>query len=149
MSTGWGGVLVAVVCFWVLVAVVCAPVLAFGSIRIPMSRWPTTRLPVNYLVLSGLIVLGHAATFFGGVVLTGGFSGNAVIRWTMIVAGGYPLTLWLIVGSVASATGYWESVVEELDQWLVMGLAAIWYAVVTIVVAALVFFVLFVLYFPG
>lgn len=149
MFTGWGGVLIAVVCFWVLVAVVCSPVLAFDTIRLPMSHWPTAQLPVNYLFFSGLIVLGHAATFFGGVVLTGGFSGIAAVQWTVIVAGDYPLAVWLISGSVASASGYWESVLEELDQWLIMGIAALWYALVAIIVAALVFFVLFILYFPG
>lgn len=149
MATGWTAPLLAVCGLWVLVAVACSPLAASSRLRGPLERWPTDRLTVNYLVVSGAVVAGHAAVFLAGVVSTGGIGGIALVHWTIAVGGGYPAGLWLLVGVVASATGRWTPLRESLDRWLLVGLAAVWYAVVVLVAAAVVFFVLFVLYFPG
>lgn len=151
MAAGWTGPAVAVACLWLLVGMACLPVLAAARIRTAIEDWPTGRLAANYALLVGAVVLGQAAVFLGGVVVTGGFSGNAAVEWTLLVAAGYPLALWLAVSLVAPATGRWNPSGDGtgLDGRVVLGLAAAWYAVVVAAAAAVVFLVLFALYFPG
>lgn len=149
MGTGWGGPLAGVMVLWVFVALACVPLLAISHIRDAVAEWPTENLVGNYLLVTAVAVGGHGALFLASIVLTGGFGGLELIRWTIGAAVGYPVALWAGVGAVATATGQWDSVSEELDRWLWLGFAAIWYAIVTAVAAAFVFFVLFVAFFPG
>lgn len=149
MSTPWIQPVSAVLVLWIVVAVACVPLLGVGAVRKLLDCWPTDRPKLNYLVLSGGVVLGHAAVFFAGVVVTGGFSGTALVQWTFLVAGGYPVALWVLGGGIAVGTGHWTSLRAEFDQWLALGGVALWYAVVIAVAAAIVFIILFGLYFPG
>lgn len=149
MAAGWATPLIAVICFWVVIVIACLPLLGVTRIRSLFVGWPTERVSLNYLVLSGVVVLGHAGLFFAGIIITGGFSGRAVVQYTIAVAGGYPLVLWLLIGSAATAAGHWTPVHEAVDRWITVGVIALTYAIVTVVAAALVFFILFVLYFPG
>lgn len=149
MAAEWGGPLAAVVVLWILVTVACAPLLAISGIRDPLSRWPTENLVRNYLIITALTVIGHGALFLSRIVVTGGLGGSKLVQWTIGVALGYPLFLWLLVGAAAMATGRWGPGTESFRYWLWLGLAAVWYAVVTAVAAGVVFLVLFVAYFPG
>lgn len=149
MATGWTGPLVAAIALWAIVGVACLPLLKSARIRALFERWPTERLGVNYLVLSGLAVIGHAATFLGGVVVTGGFRGTALVRWTIAAAVGYPIALGGITGAVATSTGRWPAAAGHRGSWFALGLAVLWYTIVVVVAAMIAFFVLFVLYFPG
>lgn len=149
MATGWGGPLAAVFVLWIFVSLACGPLLAISSLRDAISDWPTRTLLWNYLLVTGIAVAGQGVLFLSLVVVTGGIGGSSLVQWTIGVAGGYPFALWLLVGVVATATGQWGSVRKELDRWLWLALAAIWYAIATTVAAALVFFVLFVAFFPG
>lgn len=149
MAAGWGGPLAGVVVLWVLVTLACAPLLAVSRIREPLSSWPTENLVRNFLVLTALIVIGHGALFLSRVVVTGSLGGSKLVQWTIGVAFGYPLVLWLLVGAAAMATGRWRPGTEAFGHWLWLGLAALWYAIVAAVAAAVVFLVLFVAYFPG
>ena len=149
MGTGWGGPLAAVFALWIFVALGCVPLLAISPIRDAVAEWPTGNVVGNYLLVTAVAVGGHGALFLASIVITGGFGGTRLVRWTVGFAVGYPVAMWGMVGAVATATGQWGSVREDLDRWLWLGLAAIWYAIVTAVAAGFVFFVLFVAFFPG
>lgn len=149
MAIEWATPLIAVTCLWVVNVIACIPLLGVARIRSLFEGWPTERMSLNYLVLSSVVVFGHAGIFFAGIVITGGLSGRALVQWTMVVAGGYPLGLWLLFGGAATATGHWTPVREAVGRWITVGIVALTYAIVTVVAAALVFFILFLLYFPG
>lgn len=155
MLSGWGGPLLASVVLWGLVGVACLPVLVSARIRKPLGGWPTRWLAVNYAMAVGAVVFGHAGVFLAGVIGSGGLEGAAVVRWTLLVAAGYPLALWVLASILGSATGHWSPSGngtdrdERIDGRFVLGLASVWYAVVVTAAAAFVFFLLFVFYFPG
>lgn len=149
MASGWVGPLAAVVVLWVFVVLACVPLLAIGHLRDLLSDWPTASLVPNYLLVTGAVVLGHSVVFLSGIVITGGFGGGQLIRWTIGIALGYPLLLLVLVPLGATATGQWEPIQDNLERWGWLALAAVWYAIVTAVSAGFVFFVLFVAFFPG
>lgn len=149
MVAGYSEPAIAAVALWIVVGLGCLPLLGSSRIRAAFEPWPTDRLGVNYLVITGLLVLGQALVFFGGVVVTGGFRGRALVRWAVLVAGGYAPAVWLLLGLVAKATGVGPSRDADGYQWAALGLGALWYGVVTVVATAVVFIVLFALYFPG
>lgn len=149
MATGWGGPVVAVFVLWVFVALACVPLLGVSRLREAISGWPTGNVVRNYLLVTAVAVGGHGTLFLASIVVTGGFEGLQLIRWTIGFAVGYPVALWAVIGAVATATGHWGPVREELDRWAWLGFAASWYAIVTAVAAAFVFLVLFVAFFPG
>lgn len=152
MLSGWGGPLVAFVVLWIVVGIACLPVLLSARVREPIENWPTERLGVNYALAVGAVVLGQAVIFLGRTVVTGRIDGTEVLEWTFLVAVGYPFAVWALVSTVAPATGRWSPSTTSdggIDGRIVLALAAVWYAVVVAVTAAIVFFLLFVLYFPG
>lgn len=149
MVSGWAQPLVAVAVLWVIVAAAWAPLLRFDRIRGPLDGWPSARLAVNYLGLTGIVVVGQAAVFLSRVVVAGTLGGVELVRWTLTVAVGYPVALWLLVVAVTVTTGQWDSAGERRRHWLAFAIGAIWYAIVVAVAAAVVFFGLFVLFFPG
>lgn len=142
MAVGWGGLGLAAVGFWGLQVLACAPLLGAGTIRSQLRRGPSNSLVGNYLLIVTLAVAGHVATFLGGVAVTGGFEGRAVLAYVFGVAIGYPLLVGvgIYIGSQAR---------EPSVPALALVLAAIWYASVAILAAATVFLVLFALFFPG
>ncbi|MFA9517772.1 hypothetical protein ACERIT_11230 [Halopenitus sp. H-Gu1] len=149
MPSGWIGPIAAVVFVWMLTGVACLPVLASGSLRAAIGKWPTDRYAMNYGILLAVVVVGHAVVFLGGVVLRGGIGGRSLVRWTLLVAVGYPIVVWAVLAVVLPATDRWDPSAGGLDGRIVLGLAAIWYAIVLAIAAAATFFLLFVLYFPG
>lgn len=149
MASSWTGPVLAVFALWLAVGTACLPLLAWSRLRRPIARWPTERLGLNYALLSGAFVLGHAFTFFAGIVATGGLRGTEAVWWTLVVAVGYPFGLWMAIGSVAIGTGRWAGPETTVTHVAVVGVAAAWYAAVVVLLAAITFFVLFVLYFPG
>lgn len=149
VPSGWTGPAVAVVFVWLLTGAACLPVLAAGSVRAALDEWPTDRYAVNYGIVMAAVVLGHATVFLGGVVLRGGIGGGSLVRWTFLVAIGYPILVWAVLAVVLPATGRWDPAGDGLDGRIVLALAAIWYAIVLAVAAGITFFLLFVLYFPG
>ncbi|WP_096389070.1 hypothetical protein [Halopenitus persicus] len=149
MASGWTAPIAATVFVWFLVTVACLPVLAAGSVRAAIDDWPTDRYALNYFLLFGAVVLGHAAVFLGGVVVRGGIGGVELVRWTLLVAAGYPVLVWVVLAVVLPAAGRWDPTAEGLDGRIVLAAAAIWYAIVLSITAAATFFLLFVLYFPG
>lgn len=149
MAGGLSEPVIAAVALWIIVGLGCLPLLGSVRIRAAFEDWPTDRVGVNYLVITGLLVLGQALVFFGGVVVTGGFKGTALVRWAVLVAGAYAPAVWLLLGLAASATGFGPSRGDDGYQWAALGLGALWYGVVTVVATAVVFFVLFALFFPG
>ncbi|SEH48060.1 hypothetical protein SAMN05192561_102360 [Halopenitus malekzadehii] len=149
VASGWTAPIAATAFVWLLVSVACLPVLAAGSIRAAIDDWPTDRYAVNYLLLVGMVVLGNVAVFLGGVVVRGGIGGIELIRWTLLVAVGYPTLVWIALAGILPAAGRWDPAVEGLDGRIVLAAAALWYAIVLSIAAAVTFFLLFVLYFPG
>lgn len=141
--------IITVIALWIVVGLGCLPLLGSSRIRAVFEPWPTDRVGVNYIAITGLLVLGQAVVFFGGVVVTGGFSGSALLRWSILVAGGYAPAVWLLFGLAARVSGFGPAMGEGRSQWVALGLGAIWYTIVTVVATGIVFFVLFVLYFPG
>jgi hypothetical protein len=149
MAAGYSEPVIAAVALWIVVGLGCLPLLGSSRIRAAFEPWPTGRVGVNYLVITGLLVLGQAVVFFGGVVVTGGFRGTDLVRWAVLVAGAYAPAVWLLLGVGSRASGYGPGLGEDGYQWVALGLGALWYGVVTVVATAVVFFVLFALFFPG
>ncbi|MFB6360841.1 MAG: hypothetical protein ABEH59_05910 [Halobacteriales archaeon] len=149
MAAGYTEPVIAAAGLWIVVGLGCLPLLGSSRIRTTFEPWPTDRVGVNYLVITGLLVLGQALVFLGGVIVTGGFSGMALIRWAVLVASGYAPAVWLLLGLVTRATGVGPSRDEDGYQWVALGLGALWYGVVTVVATAVVFLILFALFFPG
>lgn len=149
MRSGWGPLVTGVAVLWVIVAAAWAPLLRSPRLRSLFASWPTDRLGPNYLLLSAAVVAGQATAYLARVVVSGTLGGVELVRWTLGVAAGYPAGLWLLVVAVTAATGRWEPPDERRRRWLALGLGALWYAVVVVVAALLVFFGLFVMFFPG
>ncbi|MFC6614013.1 hypothetical protein ACFQAS_03415 [Halopenitus salinus] len=145
----WTGPIVAVVFVWLLTGAACLPVLAAASVRDAIGEWPTDRYVLNYVILMAAVVVGQTAVFLGAVVVRGGIGGRSLFRWTFLVAVGYPAVVWVILAVVLPAIGRFDPSSDGLDGRIVLALAAIWYAVVVAVAAAITFFLLFVFYFPG
>ncbi len=141
MSLAWTGVALAVGAFWALQLVACAPLLASGTVRSQFRRGPSASPLGNYLLTVTLVIAGHVLTFLAGVAVTGGFEGRGVLVYVFAVAGGYPLVLAAGLYGLTYARGH------PLRAWTVV-LAGVWYAVVGVLAAAIVFLFLFVLFVP-
>ena len=139
----------SVLCLWVLAGLTCLPALATRQVRDRIERWPTSRLGLNYVGLVGLLVVIQIGLYLGRAFVEGPISGQPLLRWTALMAVGYPICVWALIALVGSATGRWDRSEPGVDGRLVLGGIALLYAVATGGLAALVVFLLFVAYFPG
>lgn len=150
MAKGWLGPLAAALGLWLLAAVMWLPVIKTTQLRRRVARWPTTRLPVNYLLLVGLGALGESAVFLAPAVIIGNLGGTALVQWTLGVAVGYPLSIAGLLAIAGPVVTDWTPAEEAgVDGRVVLLLTGLAYGLATAALAGVVFVVLLFLYFPG
>ena len=149
MERSWLWPLGMVLGLWVVAIVSCLPALASTRIRDRLKGWPTDRLGANYAGLLVVFVVGQVTLYLGRAFLQGPISGTPLLRWTALVAVGYPVAVWLLIVVAGSATGAWSRSAAGIDGRLVLGGVTVVYVVATGGLIALVVFLLFVAYFPG
>lgn len=140
------GLLALFVGFWLVMAVAWTPFLAARSVRRLFGDRPTTRLGVNYLLGMGAFTFVHVASVLAGLlVLTrdGGVNLMVVFEFaagvtTVLVAVG-----WAAASFGLPRLGWWEPRGDGSDGRLVLAGGAVWYLLCTVVVTALLNFLVF------
>lgn len=141
-----GSALVLLPIVWVAVAVGWSPLLLWGRLRAVFADWPTGRLAINYLLAVLAVGVAHVGLFLAGGVVLFGAGDPGLLAYGLGLNLAVPVVGWFLVGLVVP----WlrdQSVPHEAAVPLLFG--AIWYAVVTTGVLALLALVLFVAFYPG
>lgn len=134
-----------------VVALGCLPSLAVSDFRVRLDSWPTDRLPVNYLLLVGVIALGQGVVMAAGWQLfhIGSTQSDPQFRGVRFIAVliAYPIAV-LGLGTLGVRLYCWR---RSMEQWLTLrtiaglGVAAGMYTVtligaaIVLVIAALFF----------
>lgn len=133
---------------WLSTSILCSPILASGSCRRLFDAGPFDNLAVNYLAGIGVFTLAHVVLVFSGALV------NLVVRITI---GWWFLGVTLVLvaaGWVAVSIGLprydrWDPGGGGVDGRPLLGLAGLWYAAWSFVLAGLFAFAWFLRYYPG
>lgn len=141
-----GSALVLLPILWVAIAVGWSPLLLWGRLRAVFADWPTGSLAGNYLLAVLAVGAVHVGLFLAGGVVLFGAGDPGLLAYALALNLAVPVVGWVLVCVV----GPWlrdEAVPHTAAFPLLLG--AVWYAVVTTGVLALLALVLFVAFYPG
>jgi hypothetical protein len=132
---------------WLIVAPAWAPLLSADRVR-ALFEGPSRSLAVNYAVASFLLVLAHVLVFLGGLVVCGRLDGLAVVRWTVGVAVAVPLLAGAVAAVGLPRLGRWDPTAGGVDGRVMLGLGALWYAMVAGGAVSVLFVLVFAFHVP-
>lgn len=140
-----GNPLVLVPILWIVTTVGWAPMLLSEHLRDLCSRWPTSRVLLNYPFFVTVVVGTHVVIFLAvGIQLPAG--SPLLPAWafgsTLLVV----VIGWLVVAVVLPVT---RDMCLSNKGRLLLAIGAAWYGVLVSIVFAVLALVLFVLFFPG
>ena len=128
-----------------IVALGCLPLLEIGPVYTRLTRWPTDRLAVNYLLFAVVVAVGQWALVLIGwqVLQIGSTPADPQFRAGRLVALviGYPVALVAagLIGDRLSATDPWlrRRVIAGLGVTVVFDIVTVLGAVLVVAIVAL------------
>lgn len=135
--------------FWGAITVAWAPLLAAESLQRLVAGWPTDRGLVNYGLGMAAFVMLHVIALSAGIALAGGVNMRAFLDLALAVTVGVVGLAWAGLSLVAPRIGWWRPTNGGYDGRVLLAVGGLWYVVCSLVAAAVLSLVSFLLFFPG